>query len=155
MWPTANAHDGRRPGVDDKSTQGGNLQRDAAQWGTPNSHARPTTAREVDHGIQLANQADEWQTPTANPATYTGGNAAGYLCLPGQVKEFSPPVLPPTGETSPRTSTRRLNPAFACWLMGAPWWWTRAEPISFAALEMESYRQRLRWHLLNLCGESP
>jgi len=38
-------------------------------------------------------------------------------------------------------------------LMGLNWWWTRAEPISFAAAEMESYRSRLRWHLLNLCGE--
>ena len=32
-WPTPNAHDGQRPGVDDKSTQGANLQRDAANWG--------------------------------------------------------------------------------------------------------------------------
>lgn len=59
----------------------------------------------------------------------------------------------PTGEASQATSTRRLNPAFACWLMGWPWWWTRAEQISFAAQEMESYRSRLLWRLSSLCGE--
>jgi len=35
FWSTPNAHDGRRPGVDDKSTQGRNLNREAGQWPTP------------------------------------------------------------------------------------------------------------------------
>lgn len=34
-WATPNAHDGRRPGADLKSTQGANLSRHAAQWATP------------------------------------------------------------------------------------------------------------------------
>ena len=41
-WPTPNAHDGRRPGVDEKSTQGANLQRARASWGT--RRAGPATA---------------------------------------------------------------------------------------------------------------
>jgi len=35
IWPTPNAHDGRRPGADTLSTQGANLNRDAATWPTP------------------------------------------------------------------------------------------------------------------------
>ncbi len=36
-WATPNAHDGRRPGNDVHSTQGGNLNREAATWPTPNA----------------------------------------------------------------------------------------------------------------------
>jgi hypothetical protein len=32
FWATSNAHDGRRPGADISSTQGGNLNREAANW---------------------------------------------------------------------------------------------------------------------------
>jgi hypothetical protein len=56
-----------------------------------------------------------------------------------------------TGEQSPLTSGRRLNPAFVSWLMGAPWWWTKAEPISFGAREMRSYRFALLSRLSILC----
>ena len=36
------------------------------EWGTPNSHPRTHTPREVDHGVQLANQvAAQWPTPDA------------------------------------------------------------------------------------------
>lgn len=154
-WPTPSAHDGRRPGVDDKSTQGANLNRDAVliwqtpsardqersgfrgwdrsdeaklggqakQWGTPAAHQRSHSPREVDHGVQLANQV---------------------CSLPAQA---------PTGEQFPPTSGRRLNPAFVAWLMGAPWWWTRAEPISFGAREVQSFRSALRSRLSSLCGE--
>ena len=34
-----------------------------------------------------------------------------------------------------------------------PWWWTRAEPISFAAEEMALWRCRLRSRLSDLCGD--
>lgn len=37
QWAAATAHDGRRPGLDTKSTQGANLSRDAALWATPSA----------------------------------------------------------------------------------------------------------------------
>jgi hypothetical protein len=60
------------------------------------------------------------------------------------------------GETSSpnaSASPRRLNPAFGCWLMGWPWWWTNPGITSCAKSEMESYRSALRQQLLSLCGE--
>ena len=51
------------------------------------------------------------------------------------------------------TSRPRLNPAFACWLMGWPSWWTNPGITSSVKLEMESYRFALRQQLLSLCGE--
>lgn len=39
LWATPNAHDGRRPGADLKSTQGGNLNRDAVMWMTPTTQS--------------------------------------------------------------------------------------------------------------------
>lgn len=58
------------------------------------------------------------------------------------------------GESSPkaRTSCQRLNPAFVCWLMGWPWWWTKAERISFAGAEMELWlfrQRRLLWRWID------
>ena len=41
-WSTPNAHDGRRPGADMKSTQGRNLSREAGQFGHPD----PTTPKD-------------------------------------------------------------------------------------------------------------
>ena len=77
--------------------------------------------------------------------------------LPNFVKfVFSrPDQAAPNGETSsetPRTSPRRLNPAFVCWLMGWPWWWMNPGRISFAEAEMELFRFRLQQHLCALLG---
>ena len=105
-----------------------------------------------DGGEDLRTSTARWMTPRARD--YRG---IGKDCLPEQIESFPPPPATTThGEPSSQsthTSRRRLNPAFVCWLMGLNWWWTRAEPISFAAAEMESYRSRLRWHFENLCGE--
>lgn len=81
-WPTPNAHDGRRPGSDETSTQGANLKRDAEQWATPQSHdaAGGSPARVgrfgTEHGGRnLADDVTLWMTPdvpnggrTMNPA---------------------------------------------------------------------------------------
>ena len=62
---------------------------------------------------------------------------------------FSRPALVPNSGPASSKGTRisrpRLNPAFVCFLMNWPWWWTRTEPMPFAAREMESYllKQRL------------
>lgn len=66
----------------------------------------------------------------------------------------------PTGPESlidSPTLPRRLNPAFAAWLMGIPWWWTNPAVTSCVQSEMASYRFKLRSHLSRLCGdqESP
>lgn len=54
-------------------------------------------------------------------------------------------------KTEVQTSERRrLNPAFVCWLMGWPWWWTRADEINFAQAETELYLSRLRSRLSSL-----
>jgi len=128
----------------------------AQQWATPNSHERTQTPREVDHGIQLANQVDQWQTPAGQMHTsrcQVGAEEREDL-LPDQAANFSPlvPVTSTDGiELSPTalstSERRRLNPAFVCWLMGSPWWWTRADPISFAAQEMVAFRCKQHYRL--------
>lgn len=50
-------------------------------------------------------------------------------------------------------SRRRLNPAFGCWLMGLPCWWTNPGITSSVRSEMVSYRCRLQSHLSCLLGE--
>ncbi|GKS87000.1 hypothetical protein AVMA1855_22630 [Acidovorax sp. SUPP1855] len=135
-WPTPTAHDGRRPSPDVKSTQAGNLSRDAAQWPTPASR--------------------DYRTPNSQ-ASQASRNHSGGEQLPNFVEHhFSHPVLStldgralsPTARTLPR----RLNPAFVCWLMGWPIWWTNPALTSCARSEMASYRCRLQQHLSNLCG---
>ncbi len=46
-----------------------------------------------------------------------------------------------------RTLRRRLNPAFGCWLMGWPIWWTNPGLTNCARSAMESWRFRLQQHL--------
>lgn len=75
-WPTPTAHDGRRPGVDIHSTQGGNLSRDVALWRTPSASlidpkpegTKLTGRTPQDPQIGIADQvmATEWPTPRAN-----------------------------------------------------------------------------------------
>ena len=49
------------------------------------------------------------------------------------------PIGPESSSSDP-TSRRRLNPAFACWLMGWPTWWTHPEQINSGASEMALWR---------------
>ena len=122
-WPTPAARDHKSGKASQETSERDSrpLNEVATQWGTPQAHVRSHAPREVDHGVQLSNQ----------------------------VSEFSPPAPAPTGEPSPNTSGRRLNAAFVAWLMGVPWWWTRAERINFAAAEMDAYRSALLWRLSN------
>lgn len=52
-----------------------------------------------------------------------------------------------------RGSLPRLNPAFAAWLMGWPWWWTNPALTSCAKSAMASYRSKLLQQLSSLCGD--
>lgn len=69
-WPSPNAHDGRRPGVDERSTQGGNLNRDAALWPTPDTRMNRGSreswmAENPKAGRDLTTETEMWGTPTS------------------------------------------------------------------------------------------
>lgn len=170
LWATPNAHDGRRPGADLKSTQGGNLNRDAVMWMTPSVSNSQGNEYTRDRGIPgqerltLTGQAQQWPTPASrdyrtpnSQSLQERGQGAKGEQLPNFVEHrFSHPVLStldgrPLSPTD-RTLPRRLNPAFACWLMGWPIWWTNPALTSCARSEMASYRCRLQLHLSSLCG---
>jgi len=105
-------------------------------------------------------QAKCWASPAGRD--YRSPNAESYQDRSDSTKDeqlvnqvehqFLPPDQRQTGDESRKCSTRRLNPAFVCWLMGVPWFWTRAEPISSAAVETAAYRSLLLLHLSSLLG---
>lgn len=68
-WATPNAHDGRRPGPEDDSTQGRNLKREAEFWQTPSvgDTTGGHTSRSKDRIAEplLNRQAQQWPTPQA------------------------------------------------------------------------------------------
>lgn len=161
-WPSPRAEDsescGNHPGATDSLTGA------VTHWATPRSseNENRTTQRAPSHGEShgevLAGQAcdfvnQKWPTPAARDFREHNQHPDQ---LPDQlpnfvVHSFSLPVLSqesgePLGSTT-RTLRQRLNPAFVCWLMGWPMWWTRAAPISSAAAETAWWRSRLRWHL--------
>jgi hypothetical protein len=78
------------------------------------------------------------------------------MSLADQAESSSPPApatpAGPTFSASTPGSRRRLSPAFVCWLMGLPWWWTNPGWISSGPAEMESYLCRLRSRLEFLLG---
>jgi hypothetical protein len=111
-------------------------------------------------GMPLTIAATTWPTPAARDQkgenseesclkTRSDGRGTSHTDqLPNfAVHIFSPQVqaLPygPSSSDSTPTQRRRLNPGFVCWLMGWPWWWTRAEPISFGAAATASWRSKL------------
>jgi hypothetical protein len=202
QWATPTSHDGRRPGADLKSTQGGNLSRGSALWMTPsvsNSQGNEYTRDRGTPGLErltLTGQAQTWPTPRATDGTKGGPNQAGSkgdLMLPSAAAQWPTPAsrdfrtpnsqesqarrghsggeqlpnfvehhfLHPVHSTldgrplSPtdRTLPRRLNPAFACWLMGWPTWWTNPALTSSVRSEMALYRCRLQQHLCGYFGE--
>ena len=84
-WPSPTAHDGRRPGADLKSTQGGNLNRDSHQagWPTPNtpSGGRSTSIERQDAtgkkhtaSLEHAVKFSGWPTCRAEDSEQTGAH---------------------------------------------------------------------------------
>ncbi len=136
-WPTPRATDGTKGGPNQAGSKGDlMLPSAAAQWPTPASR--------------------DYRTPNSQ-ASQASRNHSGGEQLPNYVEHhFSHPVLSTLDgrqlSTTARTLPRRLNPAFVCWLMGWPIWWTNPALTNCARAEMESYRCRLQWHLSNLCG---
>jgi hypothetical protein len=113
----------------------------------------------------LEPQVKQWATPTSRD--YKGSSATSITRADGKSRldlldyqaeqSFRPAPTTPTpgapSSSSGPTSRPRLNPAFACWLMGWPEWWTHPEPISCAASAMELWRSKLQRQLDYYCGE--
>jgi len=142
-WPTATGHDAKGDGYKEA-----NLNREAKMWPTATSKGNYNKAGlSKNSGNGLATAAILYPTPAATSYGTNQGGAAGRVGPVRPSLEVWARFLQDqreTGQESQTSSTRRLNPAFVCWLMGFPWWWTRAEPISCAAAEMRSYLSRLR-----------
>ena len=171
QWPTPNAHDGRRPGADLKSTQGGNLNRDAVMWMTPsvsNSQGNEYTRDRGQPGMErltLTGQAQQWPTPASrdyrtpnSQSLQERGQGAKGEQLPNFVEHhFSHPAQ--QTQHGPKSSgadpilPRRLNPAFVEWLMGWPIGWTIAEPSASSAAETALWRRKLLRHLSNFIAD--
>jgi hypothetical protein len=148
------------------------------KWATPTAPAPHDSEVSVGrerkdrpgYGLELVNQACRWPSPAARdyrtPNTEesearrfsgdrekSGHQLQNFVAHSPQVRVISVhggELSPTDPETSSR---RRLNPAFVCWLMGWPWWWTNPVPISFARSEMESYLSKLRTLLASLLVE--
>lgn len=138
MWPTAQAHDVRRPGSDASSTQGANLKRDAEQWATP-------SAREV----KGAYREEALTRKDGKSRMDLLGNQAAYF-RPAPESESDGPSSSPDTPSSPR----RLNPLFVEWLMGWPHGWTSAEPRGCGCWETGWCRSRPRQPSESLQGVS-
>lgn len=128
-WATPNAHDGRRPGADMKSTQGANLNRDAVAW----------------------------PTPTAQDSEQSGSDKAGHRTLYCATKNYSPLVQPiQSGQESlsdTQNLRRHLNPLFAAWLMGWPSTWVITEPSASSASETALFQRNVQSLLSSLFDE--
>ncbi len=152
--------------------QGTPLAIAATKWPTPNTPSgggRTTNVggysedgrRQKKSGKTTLNlQVDQWPTPQAKDFR-SGETLQEYgnsRPLNEAALKFSHPVPVLTTSGEKLSETRRilrprLNPAFVCWLMGWPTFWTRAEPISCGARVTESWRCKLRSLLLSYFGE--
>lgn len=99
----------------------------------------------------LSSAARLWATPRAHDYKGGGPNTPENSYLDREAERFS--LRECAGISGERSSQKipgsrpRLNPAFSNWLMGNPWWWTRAERINCAASEMDAWRFKLLSHL--------
>lgn len=169
-WPTPRTPTGggesaeRKKELGREKAGGGDLQAAAQMWNTPNlpNGGQKTRSGKRSGELLLEGQAPAvttWATPRAHDMK--DGAASGEAPTNGYLSRQAPrfsrpaPVIGKHGsELSPTTRLRsfapRLNPAFVCWMMGWPWWWTNPARINFAAEAMESYRSKLHTRLSNL-----
>ena len=179
-WPTATAQDAGGSGrhsTKSRAMHPGTTLMDAIQlWPTPrtitgggeSAERKKELGREDSGGGDLQAAVEKWPTP--NQRDYKGPDLKsrhGGASLPHFVETgervHSPsslqvPVSSVSGGelSSTEISTalrRRLNPAFVCWLMGWPWWWTNPGEISSARSAMGLYLFKLRMLLASLLVE--
>lgn len=145
----------------------------AAQWSTPNvpNGGRSVSAEVVasrgktENGkrqVGLESEVRHWATPRATDGEKGGPNCRGGRgdpILPGQACQQMISLRPVHStidgrELSPtaRTLRRRLNPAFTCWLMGWPIWWTNPAITNSVKPETELWRSKLASQLSRLLG---
>lgn len=156
-WPTpdaAVANDGETP-----ETWQVRANKLKAKHGNGNGAGKPLTIASLEFSSWPTPAARDLKSESASPlfverrTTESRGQTLSFTVT----HVFLPPA--PTAanglqssETTD-TSRRRLNPAFVCWLMGWPWFWTNPGRISFAAQETALWRCRLRSRLSSLLGE--
>jgi hypothetical protein len=175
QWPTPTSGDSKASGSAAYATtpthQQGTTLTDATVrqplWATPrtitgggeSAKRKQELGRAESGGGDLQSQSQNWATPSAND--WKGSSRPGQRR--GQLSEQTEPssrLVPATltdgDQSSPtvHTSRLRLNPAFAAWVMGLPWWWTHPERTNCDASEMASYRYKLRSLLDTYCPES-
>ncbi len=158
------ATNGTDSGSASRQAQGANpgLKDQASQWATPTSSDNSNRTTKMapshgnGHGKVLAGQACTWPTPVASDDGAKVTLTAHQPGLIGAVASFSHPVLSTIDgrELSPtaRTLRPRLNPAFACWLMGWPFWWTNPGITNSVRSEMALFRSKLQQHLWHFFG---
>jgi hypothetical protein len=169
LWPTPQAYDSQGAKTPDQiaamreRTGAGvsNLNEVSELWQTTSAAdcKRAGNYGRGDGNPTLPEQAKRWPTAGANDhkGSATEGQRRGQLDEAAEQIFLLRVPAPTNGDPSWReglSSRRRLNPGFAAWLMGMPWWWTNPVRISFAQSEMESWRCRLRSRLRFLVGGS-
>ena len=132
------------------SPQAHNAQGQASQGGGDSRHR--DLVREVQTWPSPAARDEKWGGVTT---TRKDGKSRMDM-LDWRAESFSPPD-PQTqdGEkSSPSTPASRplLNPAFTCWLMGAPPLWTSPAVTNYEQLGIRSYLSKLRSQLSSLLG---
>lgn len=156
QWLTPNAPNGGRSVPAELVASKGTTEDSEAAGGAG-------TIQRGARGHSLNSSTQAWPTPASRDHKGTdlpsrrGGASLSHATQTGVFSHSSPPAQPihdgqessPAGPGSPR----RLNPAFGCWLMGLPCWWTNPGLTSFAKSEMELYRSRQQQHLSCLFDE--
>ncbi len=152
-WPSPRSEDsescGNHPGAKDSLTGATSL------WPTPVDISKGgSTGRGGNRKDEqlLSGMSAKWVSARPTPKAAIQGsrpNKKGGKILEEESQKFSlqDHQAEAGQESSPNHPTlrRRLNPAFAAWLMGFPFWWTRPEPINFAASATESFPSVRRW----------
>lgn len=158
-WPSPRAEDsesrGNHPGAMDSLTGVVSL------WHTPKTptggaESKRSRAKRGAEGQDLESDALQFTSLFPTPAsrdakganskrhcTETGtgrkhmGQLPNFLAHSPQGRTIS--TLGRASSAPGQTSRLRLNPAFDCWLMGYPAWWTSTGPTASGRAEMESY----------------